>query len=84
MSSLITFDMTGNECWTGWKLLRAANDLDILAPFDCQDDLHHALKEADALLICSDTSVDAQLLDAVGANIRVDTRSGEYLTRAKD
>ncbi len=28
---------------TGWKLLRAAPDIDIFGPFDCQDDLHHAL-----------------------------------------
>ena len=62
----------------GWKLLRAAKDIDILGPFDCQDDLHHALKEADALLICSDTSVDAQLLDAA-PKLKVIARAGARL-----
>ena len=49
---------------SGWDMLKAAADVEILGPFDCQDDLQNALVEAHALLICSDTSVDAELLAA--------------------
>jgi len=63
---------------TGWELLKAATDVDILGPFNCQDDLLDALKEADALLICSDTSVDVELITAA-PKLKVIARAGARL-----
>ena len=63
---------------TGWELLKAAADIDILGPFKCQDDLFDALEEADALLICSDTSVDAELI-AAAPKLKVIARAGARL-----
>ena len=63
---------------TGWELLKAAPDIDILGPFKCQDDLLDALEEADALLICSDTSVDAKLI-ATAPKLKVIARAGARL-----
>lgn len=63
---------------TGWELLNAALDIQILGPFECQDDLQDALKETDALLICSDTSVDAELL-AAAPRLKVIARAGARL-----
>jgi D-3-phosphoglycerate dehydrogenase len=63
---------------SGWELLKAATDVDILGPFGCTDDLHEALEEADALLICSNTSVDAKLI-AAAPHLKVIARAGARL-----
>jgi D-3-phosphoglycerate dehydrogenase len=63
---------------TGWELLKAAPDVDVLGPFGCRDDLHEALGEADALLICSDTSVDSALI-AAAPKLKVIARAGARL-----
>jgi len=64
--------------FTGWELLKAAPDVDILGPFGCKDDLHEALEEADALLICSSTNIDAKLI-AAAPNLKVIARAGARL-----
>jgi D-3-phosphoglycerate dehydrogenase len=63
---------------SGWELLKAARDVDILGPFGCKDDLHEALEEADALLICSSTSIDAEMI-ATAPNLKVIARAGARL-----
>jgi len=62
----------------GWDLLKANPDIELLGPFDCQDDLQDALVAADTLLICSDTQVDAQLL-ASSPKLKVVARAGARL-----
>ena len=63
---------------TGWELLNAAHDVHIIGPFNCRDDLYGAISEADALLICSDTSVDAELI-AAAPKLKVIARAGARL-----
>jgi len=63
---------------SGWELLKSAADIDILGPFDCRDELQNALTDADALLICSNTSVDAELL-AAAPKLKVIARAGARL-----
>jgi D-3-phosphoglycerate dehydrogenase len=63
---------------SGWERLKAASDIDILGPFDCREDLQESLEKADALLICSDTDVDAQLL-ALAPKLKVIARAGARL-----
>jgi len=62
----------------GWDLLNAAKDVDISGPYDCRDDLRNVLAEADGLLICSDTTVDAELL-AAAPRLKVVARAGSRL-----
>ena len=62
----------------GWKILKAAQDIDILGPFDCHDDLQTALKEADALLICTNTNVDKKLLEKAHS-LKIIARAGARL-----
>jgi D-3-phosphoglycerate dehydrogenase len=62
----------------GWQDLLAADDIAIRGPFDCADDLHAALEQADALLICSDTSVDADLI-AAAPRLGIIARAGARL-----
>ena len=62
----------------GWDLLNDANDISICGPYDCRDDLRSVLAEADGLLICSDTTVDAELLTAA-SRLKVVARAGSRL-----
>jgi len=62
----------------GWKKLREQEDIAIIGPFDCDADLHSALAEADALLICADTRVDAALLSSA-PKLKVVARAGARL-----
>jgi D-3-phosphoglycerate dehydrogenase len=63
---------------TGWALLKAAPDVIVEGPFDCSADLQTVLLDADALLICSDTKVDTNLLDAAPL-LKVIARAGSRL-----
>ena len=62
----------------GWELLQATEDVSLQGPFDCQEDFRAALAQADALLICSDTSVDADLF-AAAPQLKVIARAGARL-----
>ncbi|MFL7867885.1 MAG: phosphoglycerate dehydrogenase, partial [Anaerolineales bacterium] len=62
----------------GWEQLKAAADIEVAGPFGCQDELIGALANADGLLICSETKVDASLL-AAGPRLKVIARAGARL-----
>ena len=62
----------------GWDVLDEANDLSLMGPFDCDSDLEDILQDADALLICSDTTVDKALLNAA-PRLKVVARAGARL-----
>jgi D-3-phosphoglycerate dehydrogenase len=63
---------------TGWESLVSAQDVEVIGPFDCDVDLRPALANADALLICSDTNVDAELLKSA-PRLKVVARAGARL-----
>jgi D-3-phosphoglycerate dehydrogenase len=63
---------------SGWEILKTAPDVVVDGPYDCQDDLQGALADADALLICSETNVDAKLL-ADAPNLKMVARAGARL-----
>jgi D-3-phosphoglycerate dehydrogenase len=63
---------------TGWELLASAEDVTSIGPYDCDADLHPVLPDADALLICSDTNVDSELI-AAAPNLKVIARAGARL-----
>ena len=63
---------------SGWEILKAAPDVVVDGPYDCQDDLQGALTTADALLICSETNVDSKVL-ANAPNLKVVARAGARL-----
>lgn len=62
----------------GWEIIESAEDVVIYGPYDCDDDLHGVLFDADGLLICSDTTVDADLL-AAAPKLKVVARAGSRL-----
>lgn len=62
----------------GWDMLRQAPDINCLGPFECQAELHMELGNAEALLICSDTTVDAALLETA-PHLKVVARAGARL-----
>ena len=62
----------------GWELLNQAEDISICGPYDCRDDLKTVLMEADGLLICSDTTVDDDLL-AAAPQLKAIARAGSRL-----
>jgi D-3-phosphoglycerate dehydrogenase len=63
---------------SGWELLAAAQDIVIQGPYDCREDLQDVLGEADALLICSDTNVDSDLI-AAAPQLKAIARAGSRL-----
>ncbi len=63
---------------TGWDILASADDVEPNGPYDCDADLRPVLADADALLICSDTNVDAALL-ASAPGLKVVARAGARL-----
>jgi D-3-phosphoglycerate dehydrogenase len=63
---------------SGWDILKTAPDIIVQGPYACDDDLLPVLPEADALLICSDTNVDAALL-AAAPHLKVVARAGSRL-----
>jgi D-3-phosphoglycerate dehydrogenase len=63
---------------SGWEILANAPDVILEGPFDCQADLQGVLKNADALLICSETSVDAEVL-ADAPKLKMIARAGARL-----
>jgi D-3-phosphoglycerate dehydrogenase len=62
----------------GWDILASAEDVDTSGPYECNADLHPVLPGADALLICSDTNVDSELL-ASASGLKVVARAGSRL-----
>jgi D-3-phosphoglycerate dehydrogenase len=62
----------------GWEQLQAAADIEVVGPFGCQDELISAMAAADGLLICSETKVDASLLDAA-PRLKMIARAGARL-----
>jgi len=62
----------------GWEKLDAAPDAAVRGPYDCDDDVQSLLSEADALVICSNTTVDKDLLSAA-PNLKVVARAGARL-----
>jgi len=63
---------------TGWEKLKAAEDIIVLGPYDCEDDLRPFLVEADALIICSNTNVSEALLSGA-PRLKVVARAGARL-----
>ncbi len=62
----------------GWDQLGQAEYITCLGPFECQADLHEVLGQAHALLICSETTVDATLL-AAAPHLKIVARAGARL-----
>jgi len=62
---------------SGLEILQKASDVIFQGPFDCDFDLLD-LHAADALLICSDTSVDADLISGA-PNLKIVARAGARL-----
>jgi len=62
----------------GWDLLDAAQDIEVLGPHECGGDIRPFLVDADALLVCSDTTVDAELL-AGAPELKAVARAGARL-----
>lgn len=62
----------------GWDLLATAKDIIFSGPYDCGFDLRLVIAEADALLICSQTKVDAALLTSA-PRLKVVARAGARL-----
>ena len=62
----------------GWDLLDSARDVEVLGPHECGGDIRPFMKDADALLICSDTTVDAALL-ADAPELKIVARAGARL-----
>jgi len=62
----------------GWEIIESAEDVVIHGHHDCDDDLHGVMLDADGLLICSDTTVDADLL-AAAPKLKVVARAGSRL-----
>ncbi|MFL7870978.1 MAG: phosphoglycerate dehydrogenase, partial [Anaerolineales bacterium] len=62
----------------GWEELHAATDIEVVGPLGCQEEFIGALADADGLLICSETKVDASLL-AAAPRLKVVARAGARL-----
>ena len=62
----------------GWEILKQAEDITICGPYGCRDDLKNVLADAEGLLICSDTSVDADLLESA-PRLKAVARAGSRL-----
>jgi D-3-phosphoglycerate dehydrogenase / 2-oxoglutarate reductase len=63
---------------TGLEILTVAPDVDFVGPYDCDVDLTNLLSDADALIICSDTNVDAAILSQA-PNLKIVARAGSRL-----
>jgi D-3-phosphoglycerate dehydrogenase len=63
---------------TGLEILKSAKNINLIGPLDCDADLDEVLKDANALLICSGTDVDKELLDAA-PQLKVVARAGARL-----